>query len=66
VEEGYGFIETPDGHELYFHRDNLANINFDKLAEGSDVQFVEDIAGEGLQAKRVSVGKNRATGGDAK
>lgn len=64
-EEGYGFIETPDGQELYFHRDNLANINFDKLAEGSEVQFVEDIAGEGLQAKRVSVGKRHAAGDEA-
>ena len=62
-EEGYGFIETPDGQELYFHRDNLANINFDKLAEGSEVQFLEDVAGEGLQAKRVSAGKHHSEEG---
>ncbi len=66
AEEGYGFIETADGQELYFHRDNLANISFDKLAEGSDVQFLEDIAGEGLQAKRVSTGKHHPEGGEAK
>ena len=57
-DEGYGFIETPDGQELYFHRENLASNNFDQLAAGSEVQFLEDIASEGLQAKRVSTGKH--------
>jgi ribosomal subunit interface protein len=63
AEESYGFIETPDGQELYFHRDNLAENNFDKLAAGSEVRFLEDIGGEGLQAKRVSTGKRHAAGG---
>src|SRR5690348_9158166 len=31
ADEGYGFIETPDGQELYFHRDNLSGSDFDKL-----------------------------------
>lgn|SRR5687768_2189887 len=57
-DEGYGFIETPDGQELYFHRENLASNNFDQLAAGSEVQFLEDIASEGFQAKRVSTGKH--------
>ena len=57
-EEGYGFIETFDGRELYFHRENLADDNFDKLTEGSEVQFLEDIGSEGYQAKRVSTGKH--------
>ena len=57
-EEGYGFVATPDGQELYFHRENLANNNFEQLEEGSEVQFLEDIASEGFQAKRVSTGKH--------
>lgn len=64
LEEGYGFIGTHDGHELYFHRDNLVNNNFDKLAIGSDVQFLETIGGDGLQAKRVSAARNHATEGE--
>lgn len=64
AEEEYGFIETPDGQELYFHRENLANINFDQLAEGSEVQFLEDIGSEGFQAKRVSAGKRHAGEGE--
>jgi len=58
-EEGYGFVETPDGQELYFHRENLANNNFEQLEEGSEVQFLEDIGGEGFQAKRVSTGRRQ-------
>lgn len=64
-EEGYGFIETPDGQELYFHRDNLAGNNFDKLMEGGEVQFLEDIGSEGFQAKRVSTGKHHIEGEEA-
>lgn len=57
-EEGYGFIENSAGHELYFHRVNLANGDFDKLAPGSEVHFLEDIATDGLQAKRVRTDRN--------
>lgn len=65
ADEGYGFIETPEGEELYFHRDNLAENNFEKLAEGSEVKFLEDIAGEGLQAKRISAAKRHVREGEA-
>ncbi len=57
AEEDYGFIETEDGRELYFHRDNLANGNFERLAIGSEVHFLEDTGAEGLQAKRVRSGR---------
>ena len=57
-EEGYGFIETPDGRELYFSRENVVEPAFDQLAAGVHVQFIEEFAGEGRQAKRVSVGKH--------
>ena len=58
AEEDYGFIETSGGHELYFHRLNLANGDFEKLEIGSEVHFLEDIAREGLQAKRVRAHRN--------
>ena len=59
-EEGIGFIETSDGRELYFSRENVVNPAFERLEPGDAVQFIEVPAGEGLQAKRVSVGKHRA------
>jgi ribosomal subunit interface protein len=59
-DEGYGFIETPDGGEYYFSRDNVVESVFDRLEAGTAVQFIEDVANEGLQAKRVSLGKHGA------
>jgi len=58
ADEGYGFIETADGRELYFSRDNVVVPDFDQLAAGTRVQFIEELAAEGRQAKRVSVGKH--------
>lgn len=60
TDESYGFIETSDGHELYFHRSNLANGDFDKLSVGDEVHFLEDVGAEGLQAKRVRYNGNHA------
>jgi ribosome-associated translation inhibitor RaiA/cold shock CspA family protein len=57
-EDGYGFIETPDGREFYFHRDNLTFPDFDKIFIGVDVQFLEELGAQGLQAKRVSAGRH--------
>jgi ribosomal subunit interface protein len=56
--EGYGFIATPDGRELYFSRANVVHPDFNDLAVGTEVQFIEEVAAEGPQAKRVSVGKH--------
>lgn len=57
-EEGYGFIVTTEGDEVYFSSDNLVNVGFDDLKPGEEVQFIEESAQEGVQAKRVSVGKH--------
>ncbi|MEZ0246044.1 MAG: HPF/RaiA family ribosome-associated protein [Methylophilaceae bacterium] len=56
--EGFGFIAGADGTERYFHRDNVVNPSFDKLKEGDEVKFVEEMAADGLQARRVSMGKH--------
>lgn len=58
-DEGYGFIETADGRELYFSRENVVHPTFDDLEPGVPVQFIEELAAEGPQAKRVSVGKHK-------
>ncbi|MEZ5659145.1 MAG: HPF/RaiA family ribosome-associated protein [Burkholderiaceae bacterium] len=55
ADDGYGFIVTPDGRELYFAAENLVNTAFDSLAPGTFVHFIEEVAAEGFQAKRVSV-----------
>lgn len=57
-EAGYGFIEAHDGREIYFHRDKVVTPDFARLEVGTEVQFIEEMAGEGRQAKRVSAGKH--------
>ncbi len=57
-EEGYGFILGQDSIERYFHRDNVVDPSFDRLQEGDEVKFIEEMGTEGPQAKRVSAGKH--------
>lgn len=54
AEQGIGFIVTEDGRELYFSRENVVKPPFEHLAVGTTVHFIEEVAGEGLQAKRIS------------
>jgi cold shock CspA family protein/ribosome-associated translation inhibitor RaiA len=51
--EPYGFIETADGREVYFHRHAVAGDAFDRLAVGAHVRFVEEAGDEGPQASAV-------------
>lgn len=54
-EEGYGFIETADGREVYFHQNALVDQPFDRLTVGDAVRFVEEAGEQGPQASSVHV-----------
>jgi ribosome-associated translation inhibitor RaiA len=54
----FGFILGADGTEYYFARENVADVPFEHIQVGTRVQFIAEPAAEGLQAKRVSVGKH--------
>lgn len=60
AEQDYGFIEAPDGKELYFHRYNVMHPDFNQLKVGDEVVFLEELAAEGLQANRVTVAKHHS------
>jgi putative phosphoribosyl transferase len=45
--QGYGFIETPDGREVYFHRNSLSDLEFKAADVGSTVFFSAEEGGEG-------------------
>lgn len=54
-----GFIETPDGREVYFHRNAVLNNAFDTLKVGTDVRFAEEQGEKGPQASTVHpIGKH--------
>jgi ribosomal subunit interface protein len=54
-DRGYGFIETEDGREVYFHRNSLLGAGFDKLALGTKVRFAEEDGDKGPQASTVHI-----------
>jgi cold shock CspA family protein/ribosome-associated translation inhibitor RaiA len=51
--EDYGFLETADGREIYFHRNSVLNRAFDRLKIGSNVSFIEESGERGAQASTV-------------
>ncbi len=55
-----GFIGTPDGREIYFHRNSVVNADFDRLEEGNVVRFHEEAGEKGPQASTVHLEQGRA------
>ena len=51
--EGYGFLRTVDGQEIYFHRNSVLNDEFDRLEIGIGVNFVKEMGRKGPQASSV-------------
>ena len=52
---GYGFIETPDGREIYFHRHAISDPDFKAADVGSAVFFSEEEGERGPQAAAVQL-----------
>lgn len=51
--EGYGYIETSDEREIYFHANSVINNRFQSLKLGSKVSFAEEAGEKGPQASTV-------------
>lgn len=57
-EEEFGFLETPDGREIYFHRNSVLEPGFGHIEVGAEVYFAEEEGEKGPQASTVKlVGK---------
>ncbi|MHC4989867.1 MAG: HPF/RaiA family ribosome-associated protein [Planctomycetota bacterium] len=54
-QEDYGFLETTDGREIYFHRNSVRKSAFDRLRVGSEVQFVETETEQGPKASSLTL-----------
>jgi ribosomal subunit interface protein len=54
-EQDYGFIETPGGHNVYFHRVVVENDDFEQFEIGSEVRYMlaDEEGPMGPQASRV-------------
>ena len=51
----FGFIETNDGREVYFHRNSVLDDAFERLAVGTRVSFAEEMGVKGPQASTVKL-----------
>ena len=54
-DQDFGRIATPDGREVYFHRNSVLNADFDALEPGTPVWFDEERGDDGPQASSVHV-----------
>jgi len=51
----FGYLETPDGREIYFHANSVLGGQFQKLKPGIQAQFVEESGVKGPQASTVRI-----------
>jgi cold shock CspA family protein len=53
--DGYGFIKSLDGREIYFHRNSVLHGAFDELRVGGEVRFEHTEGEQGPQATSVQI-----------
>jgi cold shock CspA family protein len=53
-DEGFGFLETADEREIYFHKNSVLDSGFSVLKIGTEVHFVEEPGEKGPQASTVT------------
>lgn len=54
-DENYGVIRTPEGREIYFHRNSVVDGKFNMLETGAFVHFSETNGDQGPQASTVHI-----------
>jgi cold shock CspA family protein len=54
-EEGYGFIRSVEGREIYFHRNAVLQDDFERMEIGTGVRFVAAQGEQGPQASTVGI-----------
>jgi cold shock protein len=50
IDKGFGFIETSDGKDIFFHHSSVQNAQFDDLTEGQQVEYTVE-QGQGPRGK---------------
>ncbi|MDA8250954.1 MAG: HPF/RaiA family ribosome-associated protein [Rhodospirillales bacterium] len=59
ADQGYGFVETSSGQEVYFHRNSVVENGYDRLRVGDEVRMAVTEGEKGWQASTVHrVGKH--------
>ena len=56
-ERGFGFISDTDGSEVFFHKNNLVEGEFEALNENDELEFEVEKSPKGSSAVNVSLAK---------
>jgi cold shock CspA family protein len=54
-EQGYGFLRTEEGEQVYFHSNSVLHGHWENLSAGTAVRYVAEMGDKGLQASTVDV-----------
>jgi ribosomal subunit interface protein len=52
-QDGYGFLTTADGRDIYFHTNSVINGGWAQMDVGTEVRFAEELGDKGPQASTV-------------
>ena len=52
ADRGFGFIQTAEGKDLFFHRSELEGVDYSSLREGQEVEYE---AGQGRNGRSEAV-----------
>jgi cold shock CspA family protein len=58
---GFGFIESADGRQVFFHRSEVLSVPFSELQEGQVVEFAVEETPQGPKARRVHLATTART-----
>jgi CspA family cold shock protein len=50
-DKGFGFIQTGDGSDIFFHHSTVQDAQFDNLREGQQVEYTVEQGGGGRGGK---------------
>ena len=53
TDRGFGFINTGEEKDLFFHSNDLQGVAYESLQEGQEVEFEVESTDKGLKAKNV-------------
>jgi cold shock protein len=62
---GFGFISREGGDDLFFHSEDLVDVDFNSLNEGDSVQFEVGSGPKGPKATKVSMATDAPEATDA-
>ena len=55
ADKGFGFIDTGDGKDMFFHMSNLDGTRFEDLQEGQRVSYMPGEGPKGPRAENVRI-----------